>query len=386
MGTGPLTGVRVIELAGLGPAPYCGMLLADMGAEVIRVERAAAPAGSQATIDPLQRNRKSIALNLKSADAIQVLLRLVEGADVLIEPFRPGVVERLGIGPDDCLEVNPRLVYGRMTGWGQDGPLAKTVGHDINYLALTGLLHQVGSQKGRPVPPLCFVGDFGSGGMLLAVGILAALLQSRLSGRGQVVDAAIVDGAISMMGIFYAMINTGLVRDGPGDNYLAGSAPWYTTYRTRDGKFVAVGALEAPFYRALLETLELDVQRWMPLGFPNVGDDARRQWPELRAAMAARFASRTQDEWCAVFEDSDACFAPVLDMQEAPEHPHNTARQAFIEVDGIRQNAPAPRFSLTPAQAVQGPRLAGEDTEAVLLEAGYTALEVERLRRAGALS
>jgi alpha-methylacyl-CoA racemase len=383
---GPLAGVRVIELAGLGPAPYCGMMLADMGAEVVRVERASARPGDAPSVDPLLRNRRSIALNLKSPHAIAALLALIDGADILIEGFRPGVTERLGIGPETCLARNPKMVYGRMTGWGQTGPLAQTAAHDINYLAITGLLHQVGVPGGKPVPPLCFVGDFGSGGMMLAFGVLAALTEARHSGRGQVVDAAIVDGAVAMMGIFYALRGTELVRDAPGENYLAGSAPWYDTYACSDGQYVSIGPLEPQFFGLLLEKLGLDRQRWAPLGFPAVGDDARRQWPELRAAIAAAFASRTRAEWCAVLEGTDACFAPVLSMADAPRHPHNVARGAFIDVDGVQQNAPAPRFSRTTPGPVRGAPLAGADTVTVLRDAGYTEDQIESLRAAGALS
>ncbi|MFO1427770.1 MAG: CaiB/BaiF CoA-transferase family protein [Steroidobacteraceae bacterium] len=383
---GPLAGVRVVELAGLGPAPICGMLLADLGAEVIRVERATAKQGEAPPIDPLLRNRRSIALNFKHPRGVEVLLSLVARADILIEGFRPGVTERLGIGPEPCLARNPKLVYGRMTGWGQEGPLAQAAAHDINYVALTGLLHQVGTPGGKPVPPLYFTGDFGAGGAMLAFGVLAALTEARHSGRGQVVDAAIVDGAIAMMGVLYALRHTPLVRDAPGENYLAGAAPWYDTYACSDGRYVSVGPLEPQFFGLLLDKLGLERARWAPLGFPAVDDAARARWPELRAAMATAFATRTRAEWCRELEGTDACFAPVLSMEEAPRHPHNLARGAFIEVDGVQQNAPAPRFSRTPSAPVRAPVPAGADTAAVLRDAGYDAAQIEQLRASGALA
>lgn len=381
---GPLNGVRVIEMAGMGPVLLGGMLLADLGADVILVDRSHGMTDTR-RIDPLYRNRRGIVLDLKSAAGVEVLLGLIEKADVLIEGFRPGVMERLGIGPDPCLARNPRLVYGRMTGWGQDGPLAQSAAHDINYLALTGLLHQVGPPGGKPVPPLYFAGDFGAGGAMLAFGVLAALTAARASGRGQVVDTAIVDGAVAMMGVLYALRDTPLVRDGTGENYLAGAAPWYDTYATRDGRYVSVGPLEPQFFGLLLERLGLDRARWAPLGFPAVDDAARREWPALRAAMAAAFASRTRAEWCELLEGSDACFAPVLSMDEAPRHPHNLARGCFIEVAGIRQHAPAPRFSGTPAGPVRSPPLAGADTDAVMREAGWSDADIAALRSAGTL-
>jgi alpha-methylacyl-CoA racemase len=385
---GPLSGVRVIELAGIGPAPYGAMLLADLGAEIVRVERASATPGEPSPTDSLLRNRRTIALNSKNPQAVEIVLRLVEKADVLIEGFRPGVTERLGLGPDTCLARNPRLVYGRMTGWGQQGPLAKVAGHDINYISLTGALHQIGPQGGKPVPPLNLVGDMGGGGMLLAFGLLAALIEARQSGTGQVVDAAMIDGAISMMGVFFAAraASPDRWRDETGNNTLTGAAPWYDTYRTKDGRYVAVGAIEPQFYALLLEKIGLDPKRWAPLGFPAQDEATRRAWPELRAAMAAAFASRTRDEWCSLLEGTDACYSPVLSMDEAVRHPHNVAREAFITVDGLVQNAPAPRFSRTPAAPVRGPRPAGADTEAVLREAGYSSDEIAQLRSAGALT
>jgi alpha-methylacyl-CoA racemase len=382
---GPLTGLRVIELGGIGPTPFCSMLLADLGATVTRIERASASPEDPSPVDCLLRNRHSIALNFKNPAAAGILLRLVEQADTLLEGFRPGVTERLGIGPEKCLAHNPKLVYGRMTGWGQEGPLSQTAGHDINYIALCGALHMIGQPGGKPVPPLNLVGDMGGGGMMLAFGVLAAVFEAQRSGKGQVVDAAMIDGAISQMGIFFAMNTQGVVRDATGEDMLAGGAPWYDTYATRDGKYVAIGAIEPQFYRLLLKKLQLDVERFAPLGYPNTGPEARSKWPELRAAMATAFAARTQAEWCAVLEGTDVCFSPVLSLGAAPEHPHHVARKSFITVDGVPQNAPAPRFSRTPAGPVRAPRRAGEDTKAVLTDAGYTATEISDLRSAGVL-
>jgi alpha-methylacyl-CoA racemase len=382
---GPLNGLKVIELAGIGPAPFCAMMLADLGAEVVRIERARAGAATPDPIDPLLRNRRSIAINFKSPAAAEVLLQLAGSADVLIEGFRPGVTERLGIGPAECLARNPRLVYGRMTGWGQDGPLAKAAGHDINYIALAGALNMIGPRGGKPVPPLNLIGDFGGGGMLLAFGVLAAVYEARSSGKGQVVDAAMVDGVAAMMGIFFAMNTQGVVRDATGEDMLGGGAPWYDTYITKDDRTVAVAAIEPQFYRLLLEKLGLDVERFIHLGYPSIGEEARREWPALRAAMAAAFASKTRDEWCQLLEGTDACFAPILTLAEAPRHPHNVARGTFIEVDGIPQNAPAPRFSRTAPGAVRPPHRAGADTDEVLAQAGYCAADIARLRASGVL-
>ncbi|HUI60679.1 MAG TPA: CaiB/BaiF CoA-transferase family protein [Steroidobacteraceae bacterium] len=383
---GPLSGMKVIELAGIGPAPFCAMMLADAGAEVIRIERASAPAAAPAPVDPLLRNRRSIALDLKNPEARTVVLRLVESAEALIEGFRPGVTERLGIGPEVCLGRNPRLIYGRMTGWGQQGPLAQAAGHDINYISLAGALNMIGPAGGKPVPPLNLIADFGGGGMLLAFGVLAGVLEARRSGKGQVIDAAMVDGVAAMMGIFFAMNTQGVVRDATGQDMLAGGAPWYDTYLTKDGRTVSIAAIEPQFFRLLLQKLELDVERFAHLGYPAIGDDARQEWPALREAITAAFASRTRDEWCRILEGTDACFAPILSLAEAPRHPHNMARRTFIEVGGIPQNAPAPRFSATVPAPVQPPHPSGADTEAVLREVGYSTADIARLRATGTLS
>jgi alpha-methylacyl-CoA racemase len=375
---GPLKGVRVIELAGIGPAPFCAMMLADMGADVIRIERASAPAMP----DPLLRNRRSVALNLKNPDGVATLIKLVDGAEVLIEGFRPGVAERLGFGPEVCLRRNAKLVYGRMTGWGQDGPLAHAAGHDINYVALTGALNLIGERGRKPVPPLNLVGDFGGGGMMLLAGVLAALLEARQSGQGQVIDAAMVDGTLALLGMFFGFRAFGQFSDATGDNMLAGAAPYYDTYETKDGKFVAIGALEPEFFGLLLDKLGLDRQRWAKAGFPA----GQEGWPELREAIGAAVRQRTRDEWTQVMEGTDACFAPVLTLAEAARHPHNVARGNVITVDGVEQHAPAPRFSRTRAGSVQAPRRAGEDTASVLAEAGLGDDEIARLRASGALS
>ena len=378
---GPLQGLKVIEMAGIGPAPFCAMMLADMGADVVRVDRASARPGRRET-DCLQRNRRSIALDLKQPAAIATLLELLEGADVLIEGFRPGVMERLGLGPEACLARNPRLVYGRMTGWGQSGPLAHAAGHDINYIAITGALHLIGERGGKPVPPLNLVGDFGGGAMMLLAGVLAALFEAGRSGRGQVVDAAMTDGTVALLGLFFAQRAAFRdFQDATGGEMLAGAAPYYGTYATRDGKFLAIGALEPQFYAVLIEKLGLD-PKYLAAGFPasRTGND------DVRAAIAAAVATRTRDEWAAVFEGTDACVAPVLSLAEAARHPHNVARGTFVTVDGIEQHAPAPRFSRTAAAPVQGPRPAGADTIAVLHAAGFSDERIAGLRAAGALS
>jgi alpha-methylacyl-CoA racemase len=383
---GPLAGVKVIEIAAIGPAPFCAMMLADLGADVIRVDRASGRAEDRPPGDPMLRNRRSIALDLKNPAAIEALLGLVSKSEILIEGFRPGVMERLGIGPEPCLQRNHKLVYGRMTGWGQDGPLATAAGHDINYIALAGVLSLIGPPGGKPVPPLNLVGDFGGGGMLLAFGLLAALTEARQSGRGQVVDAAMVDGAAALMQMFFGLKARGMFRDATGENFLAGAAPYYDTYRTSDGKYIAIGSLEPQFFAELLDKLGLEHERYRKLGFPMSIDPATEGWRELREAITAAVAKRTRDEWCSIMEGSDVCFAPVLGLEEATGHRHNVARGTFISVDGVQQAAPAPRFSRSTAESVRKPRRAGEDTVPVLSEAGFSTQEIEQLRRAGALT
>lgn len=373
---GPLAGLRVLEFAGLGPGPFCAMLLADLGAEVLRVDRADAPPGHRAEV--LKRGRRSVAIDLKSPAGTAAALRLVDRADALIEGFRPGVMERMGLGPEPCLARNPRLAYGRMTGWGQDGPLAPTAGHDINYIALTGALWATGRADDPPPPPLNLVGDFGGGGMLLAVGLLAAILNARATGRGQVVDAAMTDGSALLMAMFHGMTAMGRWRNTRGANLLDGAAPFYDSYRCSDGRYVAVGAIEPAFFAALLAGLGL-----APARFTERMDPAR--WPALKAEIAAAFATRTRDDWAVAFAGSDACVTPVLDLDEAPAHPHNLARGTFVTRDGVVQAAPAPRFSETPATLDRPPPLAGEHTDAALADWGFEAVEIADLHLAGAI-
>ena len=377
--SGPLTGLRVVELAGLGPAPYACMLLAELGADVVRVDR---PGGGSLIVAPekdaLNRSRPSVAVDLKSPGGRDVLLRLIDGADVLVEGLRPGVLERLGVGPDEALARNPRLVFARMTGWGQDGPLAQRAGHDINYLGLTGALHAIGPAD-RPVPPLNIGADFGGGSMFLIVGILAALFERGTSGRGQVVDAAMVDGASSLVTMIYGMLGAGLWRDRRAANLLDGGAPFYDTYACADGGHVAVGALEPQFYAALLEGLGL------PDALPGAQYDVAH-WPEHRRRFTEAFASRTRDEWAAAFEGTDACVTPVLGLEEAPAHPHLAARGTFVEQDGTALPGPAPRFSRTPGAVRGAPRRPGADTRAVLSDWGFSADEVGELLAAGAVA
>jgi len=353
------------------------MMLGDLGADVIRVDRVR-PEGLELVREPRfqvhQRSRRSVAVDLRKPGGAEMVLRLAEHADGLMEPFRPGVAERLGIGPDACLARNSRLVYGRMTGWGQDGPLAKAAGHDINYIALAGALHAIGTPE-APVPPLNLVGDYGGGGMLLAFGMVCGLLETSRSGRGQVIDAAMVDGTALLMGAAFGMHAAGLWSDTRGENMLDGGAHFYGVFETRDGKHVAIGSIEPQFYKLLLEKTGLAEE---PL--PDQRD--RAAWPEMRARLAAIFRTRTREEWCAIMEGTDICFAPVLSMTEAPRHPHAQARGAFVDIDGVPQPAPAPRFSRTPPEARVAPGR-GADTEAVLREAGFGEGEVAELREAG---
>ncbi|HEY2577913.1 MAG TPA: CaiB/BaiF CoA-transferase family protein [Streptosporangiaceae bacterium] len=373
---GPLHGVKVIELASLAPAPFGCMILADLGADVLRVERPGA-CGPDAVIpaDPLTRGRRSIGLNLKEPAGLGLLLRLAERADVLVEGFRPGVAERLGFGPEVCLERNPRLVFARMTGWGQDGPLAQTAGHDIDYIAVSGVLHGIGRAGQRPVPPVNLVGDFGGGGMLLAVGVLAALLERERSGLGQVVDAAMVDGSALLNSFLYGLLAGGLWEEERGTNLLDGGAPFYDTYETSDGGHVAVGALEPKFYAELLAGLGLDGEE-----LPDQLD--RSGWPVLRQRFTEAFGKRARDEWAEVFSGSDGCVAPVLTPTEAPRHPHNVARGTFIDGDVV-QPAPAPRFDRTPPVTPRPPARPGADTDAVLADLGLPDEQIAQLRTTG---
>ncbi|TNC26538.1 CaiB/BaiF CoA transferase family protein [Amycolatopsis alkalitolerans] len=357
---GPLAGLRVVELAGIGPAPHAAMVLADLGADVVRIERPQPgfdPTGSSP--DFLLRNRRSVAADLKSEEGLAAAMRFVAKADVLLEGFRPGVTERLGIGPEQCHEVNPGLVYGRMTGWGQAGPLAQRAGHDINYISLTGALHAIGRAGERPVPPLNLVGDFGGGSMFLVAGVLAALWERNLSGQGQVVDAAMVDGASVLTQMMWAFRGAGGWSDERGTNLLDGGAPYYDTYTCADGRYLAVGCLEPQFYAAFLHGLGLDGEN-----LPAQGD--RAGWPVLRARFTAVIVSKPRDEWAKIFEGTDACVTPVLTFEEATEHPHLAARDTIITLDGVAQAAPAPRFSRTPAAKPASPPAPGADTETAL--------------------
>ncbi len=380
---GPLQGVKVIELAGIGPGPFAAMMLSDMGATVIRVERAGAVRGgdpAQPPKDSLTRGRQSIAVDLKHPDGIETVLKLVEQADVIMEGFRPGVTERLGLGPDDCLARNPAIVYGRMTGWGQDGPYASAAGHDINYIALAGALEPIGRAGEKPVPPLNLVGDFGGGGMFLAFGIACALLEAKTSGQGQVVDAAMVDGAATLMSMFWGMKAMGFWQPERGTNMLDTGAPFYDVYETSDGKYVSIGSIEPQFYAELLRLSglgELD-------DFPSQMD--RAQWPAMKVTVEELFKTKTRDEWCAVMEHTDVCFAPVLTMEEATQHPHNVERGTFTEVAGVTQQSPAPRFSRTKPE-IQGPAAhPGQHTDQVLADFGFDAADIEKLREAGAVA
>ena len=377
---GPLDGVRVIEIASLAPAPFGCMVLADLGADVLRVDRADR-SGPQARtpVDPLVRGRRSIGLNLKDRSGVDLLLRLIEGADVLVEGFRPSVAERLGFGPEECARRNPRLVFARMTGWGQEGPLAHTAGHDIDYIGISGALAPIGRAGERPVPPLNLVGDFGGGGMLLAVGVLAALVERERSGLGQVVDAAMVDGSALLTSFIYGMRATGTWQDQRGSNMLDGGAPWYDTYETADGGYVAVGAIEPQFYAALLDGLGL-------AGADLPGQLDPSGWPELRRRFAEVFASRGRDEWAEVFAGTDACVSPVLTMAETAGHPHAVARNAFIDVGGVTQPAPAPRFGRTAAAQPTPPPRPGADTDAVLADLGLSTGQVADLRAGGVVA
>jgi alpha-methylacyl-CoA racemase len=380
---GPLAGVRILELAGIGPGPFAAMLLADMGAEVVRVDRAQAvrEGGGPAPADPLLRGRRSIAVDLKSPDGVEALLGMVASADALIEGFRPGVTERMGLGPEVCLSRNPRLVYGRMTGWGQEGPYASTAGHDINYIALAGALEAVGRNGQPPTPPLNLVGDFGGGAMFLAFGVVCGILEARTTGQGQVVDAAMVDGAAALMSMFYGMKAMGMWGPERGTNLLDSGAHFYDVYECADGGYVSIGSIEPQFYAELLRLTGLE-EAWDG-DLPSQHD--RSQWPALKERLAAIFRTRTRDEWCATMEGTDVCFAPVLSLDEAHEHPHMAARGTFTEVAGIRQPAPAPRFSRTPGAIERPPSSPGQHTDEVLADWGFDADEVTRLRAAGAV-
>jgi len=373
---GPLEGIKVVEIAGIGPGPFASMMLADMGAEVIRVDRAGTAASrglpEGPNTDASNRGRKSIAVDLKNPAGVETVLRLVEQADALIEGFRPGVAERLGIGPDDCMARNPKLVYGRMTGWGQDGPMAPRAGHDINYIALSGVLSAMSRQGEKPMPPLNLVGDFGGGGMLIAFGVLCGVISAGRTGAGQVVDAAMVDGAALLATMVFSMRGMGMWHDEPGTNMLDTGAPFYDTYECADGRYISIGSIEPQFFAELMEHTELG-----GMELPHQMD--RSKWPEMKALYAEVFLKKTRDEWTAIMDGTDICFAPVLTMDEAPAHPHNAARNTFVDVAGVTQPAPAPRFSGTPTATPTPAAHAGEHTNEVLAAWGFSAEDIAGL-------
>jgi alpha-methylacyl-CoA racemase len=377
---GPLQGVKIVELAGIGPGPFAGMLLSDMGADIVRIDRAQQVSGdfSKPNLEPLYRGRRSIGVDLKNPDGVETVLRLVEHADALIEGFRPGVTERLGLGPDVCLARNERLVYGRMTGWGQDGPLAQAAGHDINYIALAGALAHFGREGGKPTPPINLVGDFGGGGMFLAFGVVCGILEARTSGKGQVVDTAMVDGTAILMTMMWGLKAIGFWDEALGVNVLDTGAPFYDTYETKDGKFVSLGSLEPQFYAELIQRLGLEGEA-LPAQMDRSG------WPALREKFTALFKTKTRDEWTKVFEGSDACFAPVLTMSEATNNPHIRARNTVVERDGVAQPAPAPRFSRTQAEIERPAPWPGQQTDEALTDWGFSADEIAKLRETSAI-
>ena len=382
---GPLQGIRLVEIAGIGPGPFAAMVLSDMGAEIVRIDRPSGKVGGTAgRMSPkqnvLNRGRRSIAVDLKKPEGVKTVLRLVEKADGLIEGFRPGVMERLGLGPDACFAVNPKLVYGRITGWGQDGPLARAAGHDLNYIALSGVLHAIGREGGKPVPPLNLIGDFGGGGMLLAFGMVCGLLETSRSGKGQVVDAAMVDGASLLMAMPYAFFAAGLWEDRRGVNILDSGAHFYEVYETADGKYVSIGSIEPRFYAELLEKTGLSSDP----EFARQMD--RTMWPRLKQRLAEVFRGKTRDEWCEIMEGSDLCFAPVMSLAEAPDHHHLKARETFVTPDGPRQPAPAPRFSRTRPEIQGAPPAAGEHSREALADWGFSESEIDDLEAAGAVS
>lgn len=371
---GPLEGMKIVEVGGIGPGPFCAQMLADMGADIVRIDRLG-PVNRRisAKYDILHRGRRSIAIDLKNPEGVEAILRLIEQAEALIEGFRPGVMERLGLGPEDCWKRNPKLVYGRMTGWGQEGPLAQAAGHDINYISLSGALHAIGCAREKPIPPLNLVGDFGGGGMYLAFGIMCGVYEAQKSGQGQVVDAAIVDGSASLMSIFFGMHASGFWSDKRGLNLLDGGAHFYDTYETSDGKWISVGSIEPQFYALLLKHTGIDdpdFQQQMDM----------EKWPGLKKKLTALFKTKTRDEWCEIMEGTDVCFAPVLTFEEAIKHPHNVERKTFVELDGVIQPGPAPRFSRTKPEIQGPPPLLGEHSESALKDWGLDEHKIEALK------
>ncbi len=372
---GPLKGLKILEVGGIGPGPFCAQMLADLGAQVIRVDRNGNAYGAK---DPKyivwHRSRKSINVDLKKPAGIETILRIIEQSDALIEGFRPGTMEKLGLGPEICLNRNPKLIYGRMTGWGQDGPLSQAAGHDINYIAITGALHAIGQKEETPPPPLNVLGDLGGGGMMLALGIMCALYETQKSGKGQVIDANVVDGTTALMGFFYTMTAGGMYQDKRGSNILDGAAHFYNTYETLDGKYIAVGSIEPQFYELLLKHAGIDDPE-----FKDQMDQSK--WPGLKEKLTEIFKTKTRDQWCQIMEGTDACFSPVLSLEEAQKHPHNIARKTFVEVDGVVQPAPAPRFSRTNPEIQSPPPIPGQDTDKVLADFGFNIDEIETLKK-----
>jgi alpha-methylacyl-CoA racemase len=376
MGKGPLSGVKIVEFAGIGPGPFCGMLLSDMGADVVRIDRKGGGGGSKFEVGA--RGRRSVAMDLKKPEAVEACLKLIEEADMLQEGFRPGVMERLGLGPEVCLKRNPKLVYGRMTGWGQYGPLAQAAGHDINYISITGALHGIGRPGEKPVPPLNLVGDFGGGALYLALGMVSALTSARTTGAGQVVDCAMTDGSASLMSMFFGFTASGMWQPERGSNMLDGGAHFYDTYETSDGKYISIGSIEPQFYAILREKAGLSEDLW----------DAqmdRSKWPEMKDKIEAVFKTKTRDEWCALMEGTDICFAPVLGLDEAINHPHNKERETIVERDGVQQPNVAPRFSGTPSE-IQGPPPAiGAHNDEALSDWGFSSSDIDALKTADAI-
>nr|WP_206378215.1 CaiB/BaiF CoA-transferase family protein [Sneathiella limimaris] len=378
---GPLAGVKIVEMGGIGPGPMCALLLADMGADIVRIDRME-DAGLGVHTDPkynlLMRGRRSVAVDSKSAEGRETILKLIEQADGLIEGFRPGVMERLGLGPDDVFARNPKIAYGRMTGWGQDGPMAKAAGHDLNYIALSGALHAIGRKDGPPTPPLNLVGDFGGGALYLAMGLLAAILESKTSGKGQVVDVSMVEGAASLMTTFFGLKAAGRWSDERGTNILDSGAHFYDVYETSDGEYVSIGSIEGKFYKLLLELTGLDQEE-----LPKQMDES--QWPMLKEKLAGVFKTKTRAEWCDIMEGTDVCFAPVLSLSEVADHPHNKARGSFVEIDGVLQPGPAPKFSRTQSEIQHPPCSAGQHTDEALSDWGFDAAAISDLKAKGAV-
>ncbi|PCJ24888.1 MAG: carnitine dehydratase [SAR86 cluster bacterium] len=371
---GPLKGMRILEMAGIGPGPFCAMMLSDMGAEVIRIDRLSQK-GSGHRANVLNRGRRSIALDLKEPASVEIVLRMIEQADALIEGFRPGVMERLGLGPDVCLERNPKLVFGRMTGWGQTGPLAQAAGHDINYISIAGALGAMGYSDRPPAPPLNLVGDFGGGAMYLLAGVLAALLERNSSGKGQVIDAAMTDGTASLLSPFFGLMEMGMWTTDRHSNKLDGGAHFYGSYECSDGKYISIGSIEPKFYALLLSKCEISDEEFL-------AQQDQDSWPSLREKLIELFKTKTREHWCNLMEGTDVCFAPVLDLKEAPKHSHNKARNTYVEIEGVVQPAPAPRFSRTQSQIQSIPAMAGEHTEQILIDWGYDDSEIKQLKAA----